>query len=162
MYRFGEWLKENRRLSGWSQVELSEKTFGEISQPAISQYEQNRSVPSISDIDHLARAFGHTLAMVPWDAIDFGYGAKRSVTKLERRRFDLKELPQADSVRTFDGKTYELHGFIGIEKASGEAVQLTQLYYRIRTVVCDAHVLAKRKNPDDELIHVKKRKRVRQ
>ena len=89
MYRFGEWLKENRRLSGWSQVELSEKTFGEISQPAISQYEQNRSVPSIADIDHLARALGHTLVMVPWDAIEFGYGygAKNSVSKLERRRF---------------------------------------------------------------------------
>ncbi|OGX77808.1 hypothetical protein A6395_15380 [Exiguobacterium sp. SH31] len=74
----------------------------------------------------------------------------------------MKELPQADSVRTFDGKTYELHGFLGIERESGEAVQLTQLYYRIRTVVSDSHVLAKRKNPDDELVHVKKRKNVRQ
>lgn len=161
MYRFGEWLKENRQLSGWSQIELSEQTFGKISQPAISQYEQNRSTPSIADIDHLARALGHTLATVPWDVIDFGYGVKRNVTRLEHRRFDLKELPQADSVRTFDGKTYALHGFLGIEEGSGEAVHLTHLYYRIRTVVRESRVLAKRKNPQDELIHVKKRKRVR-
>lgn len=36
MYRFGEWLRRERLEHGWSQVELSEKTYGEVSQAAIS------------------------------------------------------------------------------------------------------------------------------
>ncbi len=36
MYRFGEWLRRERLEHGWSQVELAEKTYGEISQAPMS------------------------------------------------------------------------------------------------------------------------------
>ncbi|MFO7317164.1 MAG: hypothetical protein C0P75_008920 [Bacilli bacterium] len=73
-------------------------------------------------------------------------------------RMSLYELPANDSIRTFEGKTYELKGFVGIEKETGEIEKVTELYYRARTVVKNNHVIAKRKNETDELKKVKPKK----
>lgn len=154
MYRFGEWLRRERLKHGWSQVELSEKTYGEISQAAISAYERNRSLPSILDVQILATACEQTLGSIPWDDFDLRMEKKRNWSHLKQERFNLAELPLADSIRTFDGKTYQLHGRIAIEQESNETQEIAQLYYRIRTVVGEDRVIAKRKHPDDELIHV--------
>ncbi len=162
MYRFGEWLRRERLEHGWSQVELSEKTCGEVSQAAISAYERNRSLPSITDVQLLATACKKTLGSIPWDEFDLRVEKKRNWSNLKQERFDLAELPLAESVRTFDGKTYQLHGRIAIEQESKETKEIAQLYYRIRTVVGENQVIAKRKHPDDELIHVSRRKLVHQ
>jgi len=162
MYRFGEWLRRERLENGWSQVELSEKTCGEVSQAAISAYERNRSLPSITDVQILATACEKTLGSIPWDEFDLRVEKKRNWSNLKQQRFDLAELPLADSVRTFDGKTYQLHGRIAIEQDSQEAQEISQIYYRIRTVVGENQVIAKRKHPNDELIHVSRRKLVHQ
>lgn len=162
MYRFGEWLRRERLEHGWSQVELAEKTYGEISQATISAYEQNRSLPSILDVHILATACEKTLGSIPWDEFDLRTEKKRNWSHLKQERFDLDELPLADSVRTFDGKTYQLHGRIAIEQESKETQEISQIYYRIRTVVDENQVIAKRKHPNDELIHVSRRRLVHQ
>lgn len=162
MYRFGEWLRRERLEHGWSQVELSEKTYGEVSQAAISAYERNRSLPSILDVQILATACDHTLGSIPWDEFDLRIEKKRNWSSLMQERFDLAELPLADSVRTFDGKTYQLHGRIAIECDSQETQEISQIYYRIRTVVGNNQVIAKRKHPTDELIHVSRKRLVYQ
>lgn len=120
MYRFGEWLRRERLEHGWSQVELAEKTYGEISQAAISAYERNRSLPSILDVQILATACEQRLGSIPWDDFDLSMEKKRNWLNLKQERFDLAELPHADSVRTFDGKIYQLHGRIAIEQESKE------------------------------------------
>ena len=73
-------------------------------------------------------------------------------------RMSLYELPTNDSLRTFEGRTYELKGFVGVEKDSGEVEQVTNLYYRARTVVKNNQVTAKRKNESDELKKIKPKK----
>ncbi|WP_313491454.1 helix-turn-helix transcriptional regulator [Exiguobacterium sp.] len=158
MYRFGEWLRRERLEHGWSQVKLA----GETSQAAISDYERNRSLPSILDVQILATSREQTLGSIPCDEFDLRTEKKRNWSNLKQERFDLAELPLADSVRTFDGKIYQLHGRIAIEQESKETQEISQLYYRIRTVVGENQVIAKRKHPDDELIHVSSRKLVHQ
>ncbi|WP_393964395.1 helix-turn-helix domain-containing protein [Exiguobacterium sp. S22-S28] len=160
MYRFGEWLRRERLEHGWSQVELAERTYGEVSQAAISAYERNRSLPSLMDIHVLATACDQTLGSIPWDDLDLRTEKKRNWSNLTQERFDLAELALADSIRTFDGKTYQLHGRIAIERDSQETREIAQLYYRIRTVVGEDQVIAKRKHPSDELIHVSRRRLV--
>ncbi|WP_368915888.1 multiprotein-bridging factor 1 family protein [Exiguobacterium acetylicum] len=160
MYRFGEWLRRERLEHGWSQVKLAKKTYGEPSQAAISAYERNRSLPSILDVQILATAREQTLGSIPWDEFDLRMEKKRNWSHLKHERFDLTELPLADSVRTFDGKTYKLHGHIAIEQESKETQEISQIYYRIRTVVGESQVIAKRKHSNDELIHVSRRKLV--
>ncbi|OES43379.1 hypothetical protein BA724_14090 [Domibacillus iocasae] len=70
----------------------------------------------------------------------------------------LYELPTCDSVKTFEGKTYKLKGFMGIEQSSGEVEHVSELYYRTRTVVTNNCVVAKRKNVNDELQKIKGKK----
>lgn len=154
MYRFGEWLRRERLEHGWSQVELAERTYGEISQAAISAYERSRSIPSILDVKILATACEQTLGSIPWDEFDLRMEKKRNWSHLKQERFDLAELPLADSVRTFDGKTYKLCGRIGIELESKKVEEISKLYYRTRTVVADNCVIAKRKQLQSELLHV--------
>ena len=72
-----------------------------------------------------------------------------------RERFGLYDLPSASAVKTFEGKVYELKGFVGIEKDTGEIKHITDLYYRTKTVVSESSVLAKRKKENDELVKVK-------
>lgn len=89
--------------------------YGEISQAAISAYERNRSLPSILDVQILATACEQRLGSIPWDDFDLSMEKKQNWLNLKQERFDLAELPLADSVRTFDGKIYQLHGRIAIE-----------------------------------------------
>ncbi|EEM38646.1 hypothetical protein bthur0004_54300 [Bacillus thuringiensis serovar sotto str. T04001] len=42
---------------------------------------------------------------------------------------------KAHSVKTFDGKTYQLRGAVAIENKTGEIVKIAQVYYKVRSVV---------------------------
>lgn len=76
-------------------------------------------------------------------------------------RFYLYELASASSLKTFEGKTYELKGAVGVEKESGEVRHIADLYYRTRSVISDKQLLAKRKNAHDELLKVNGIKKVK-
>jgi len=78
-----------------------------------------------------------------------------------KERFHLYELSLASSLKTFGGKIYELKGCLGIEKQTGEIRHVSDLYYRTRSVVSNNRLLAKRKTPNDELVKVKGRKKVK-
>lgn len=76
-------------------------------------------------------------------------------------RFYLYDLASASSLKTFEGKTYELKGAIGVDKDSGDVRHITDLYYRTRSVISDKRLLAKRKNVNDELVKVNGIKKVK-
>ncbi|MFG6116928.1 hypothetical protein ACGTN9_17380 [Halobacillus sp. MO56] len=58
---------------------------------------------------------------------------------------------QADNIKTFEGKVYDVHGIWAIDK-NGATEKLSSIYYRIRTVKNeDFKTIAKRKNPMSEL-----------
>ncbi|PFZ03377.1 hypothetical protein COL60_25820 [Bacillus pseudomycoides] len=61
----------------------------------------------------------------------------------------------AHSVKTFDGKTYDLKGAIAIENGTGSIEKVAQIYYQVRSVR-DEHknLIAKRKNKQAELVAV--------
>jgi hypothetical protein len=65
---------------------------------------------------------------------------------------------QAHSVKTFDGKTYELKGTIAIENSTGSIENVAQIYYQVRSVR-DEHqnLIAKRKHKQAELVAVKQK-----
>jgi hypothetical protein len=63
---------------------------------------------------------------------------------------------KAHSLKTFDGKTYELKGAVAIENKTGEIQNLAQIYYQVRSIVdSKKNLIAKRKNQDSELVAVK-------
>ena len=63
---------------------------------------------------------------------------------------------QADNVKTFEGKRYDVHGIWAIDR-HGTAEKLSSIYYRIRTVKDKQFkTIAKRKNPMSELKSVSK------
>ncbi|WP_254434138.1 hypothetical protein [Halobacillus sp. Marseille-Q1614] len=62
---------------------------------------------------------------------------------------------QADNVKTFEGKRYDVHGIWAVDRY-GTTKKLASIYYRIRTVKNDRFkTIAKRKNPKSELIPVR-------
>ncbi|MEK5204969.1 hypothetical protein NST55_27230 [Bacillus sp. FSL R10-2789] len=65
---------------------------------------------------------------------------------------------QAHSVKTFDGKTYELKGTIAIENNTGGIENVAQIYYQVRSVR-DEHqnLIAKRKHKQAELVAVRQK-----
>lgn len=65
---------------------------------------------------------------------------------------------QAHSIKTFDGKTYELKGSMAIESTTGNIEKVAQIYYQMRSVR-DEHqnLIAKRKHKQAELVAVKKK-----
>lgn len=66
----------------------------------------------------------------------------------------------AESVKTFDGKTYALKGAIAVESKTGEIKRVAEIYYRVRSVRDEKHnIIAKRKQEDGELVAVPKTKR---
>ncbi|ANU28585.1 hypothetical protein I858_016520 (plasmid) [Planococcus versutus] len=69
-------------------------------------------------------------------------------------RFYLYDLASASSLKTFEGKTYELKGAVGVEKESGDVRHITDLYYRTRSVISEKRLLAKRKNQHDDLMKI--------
>lgn len=164
-YYFGDWIKEQRQILQISQAELSDKTNNVVKQSTISMWESGEiRTPSLRNIWTIAKSLGIPLSNVPWDYLDFGFDNDVGETRCNgvKERFSLYDLPKATSLRTFEGETYELKGFIGIEKESGEVRHITDLYYRTRTVVSDSKLLAKRKGENSELIKTKVRKKVKQ
>ncbi|MDR4987081.1 hypothetical protein CN491_26015 [Bacillus cereus] len=65
---------------------------------------------------------------------------------------------QAHSIKTFDGKTYELKGSMAIESTTGNIEKVAQIYYQVRSVR-DEHqnLIAKRKHKQAELVAVKQK-----
>lgn len=80
---------------------------------------------------------------------------------LMAERFYLYDLASASSLKTFEGKTYEIKGAIAVEKDSGEVRHIADLYYRTRSVIFNKRLLAKRKNAHDELLRVNGVKKVK-
>jgi len=147
----GDWMKREREKRNITQLEVAESVG--VSQAKISFWENNKTLPSVYDLYKFSCLIGLTsLGEIPFDKIDFDKGER------VMERMSLYELPANDSIRTFEGKTYELKGFVGIEKETGEIEKVTELYYRARTVVKNNHVIAKRKNETDELKKVKPKK----
>ncbi|MBT2576873.1 hypothetical protein J7E43_05560 [Bacillus sp. ISL-8] len=69
---------------------------------------------------------------------------------------------KAHSVKTFDGKTYQLKGAVAIENNTGEIERTSQIYYMVRSVLDKNHnLIAKRKNVEDELVAIKKPRKIK-
>ncbi|MFB5563083.1 MULTISPECIES: hypothetical protein [Bacillus cereus group] len=70
--------------------------------------------------------------------------------------YEIASIKKAHSLKTFDGKTYELKGAVAIENKTGEIQNLAQIYYQVRSIVdSKKNLIAKRKNQDSELVAVK-------
>lgn len=166
-YFFGDWLKEQRKKLNLTQKDLSLKTNNEISQSVISTWE-NKSVdiPSINNIMKVVKALDLSLQSVPFEHFYFAEKGDNDSYVLRSdilERFGLYELPnKAKSVKTFCGKTYEVKGFVGVESETGEIKNIADLYYNVRSVMDKDNMLsAKRKNKNDELTKLKKRKKIK-
>lgn len=148
----GNWIKQEREKRELTQAYVSDGIG--LSQGTISLWENNRSIPSIVDLYKIAACFGmKSLQEIPFDQLEIQKG-----DGLIMKSLSLYELPSCDSVKTFEGKTYKLKGFIGIEQSSGEVEPVSDLYYRTRTVVTNNCVVAKRKNVNDELQKIRSKK----
>lgn len=153
---FGDWIKEQRKILGISQAELSDRTGRRIPQSTISMWEKGKNEnPSAQNVKLLVESLGIPMNNFPWDYVIFE--EKNAETRCDqmKERFRLYELSSASSLKTFEGKTYELKGCVGIEQETGEVRHISDLYYRTRSVVSKKQLLAKRKTPDDELMKVK-------
>lgn len=160
-YYFGDWLKEQRELFDLTQKDLSEITENKITQSVISMWERREIIiPSIQNILTVTESLGIPLQSVPWDHLVLQEEENEMRCGDMKERFSLYELPTASSVKTFEGKTYELKGFVGIEKKTGEVKHITDLYYRAKTVVSESKLLAKRKKENQELLKIKNEKKL--
>ena len=153
---FGDWLKIERRKRNITQKEMCEKLS--IAQSTLSNWENNKVAPPANVLDQLLDLLDLKRREMP-DSIFF---KKRNESKGDyiMEKMSLYELPTHDSVKTFEGKTYKLNGFVGVETSSGEVEPVTELYYRTRTVVSENKVIAKRKNEEDELKKIKNAKKI--
>ena len=161
LWSFADWLKEQRAIRGISQLELCVLTNYRIPQSTISNWESDRTIPSVTNILILTKALKMKMSSVPWDDIHFDKSDKRAEVDECKERYSLYDLPKADSLKTFEGKIYVLKGFVGIEQETGHVEHITELYYRTRTVVFDNQVAAKRKNVHDELVKVSRIKKLK-
>ena len=153
---FGDWLKIERKKRNITQKEMCEQL--NIAQSTLSNWENNKVAPPANMLDQLLYSLDLKRREMP-DSIFF---KKRNESKGDwiMERMSLYELPTHDSVKTFEGKTYKLNGFVGIETSSGEVEPVTDLYYRTKTVVSENKVIAKRKNEYQELKKMKNAKKV--
>ncbi|WP_298830091.1 helix-turn-helix transcriptional regulator [uncultured Planococcus sp.] len=159
---FGDWIKEQRKALGISQSELSDRTGKQIPQSTISMWEQRKNEnPSAQNVRLLVESLGMSMQNFPWEHVRFKDKNTEARCNQMAERFYLYDLASASSLRTFEGKTYELKGAVGVEKESGEVRHITDLYYRTRSVISDKRLLAKRKNAEDELQKVKGIKKVK-
>lgn len=162
-YYFGDWLKEQRDFFGLTQKDLSEITHNRITQSVISMWERKEIIiPSIQNILTITESLEIPLQSIPWDHLVLQEDEDEMRCGEMKERFGLYELPAASSVKTFEGKTYDLKGFIGIETKTGEVKHITDLYYSAKTVVSESKLLAKRKKENQELIKLKNVKNVKQ
>ena len=132
----GKWIKKERKNRGYTQEKFA-NLLG-VSQGLISVWESNQSVPGYLRLKEISTALNTQIPFTIFGGVVM-------------ERLSLYQLPNADSIKTFDGKTYELKGFLGIEVTSGEVQHVSDLYYRTRSVVKDKKLVAKRKNVEDEL-----------
>ncbi|PHE52954.1 hypothetical protein [Bacillus pseudomycoides] len=66
----------------------------------------------------------------------------------------------AQSVKTFDGKVYQLKGAVAVENATGNIERVAEIYYRVRSVMDEKQkIIAKRRNQNDELTTVCQRRK---
>jgi transcriptional regulator with XRE-family HTH domain len=159
---FGDWIKEQRRTLGISQMELSNRTGKQIPQSTISMWEQGKNEnPSAQSVKLLVESLGISMNNFPWDYIIFKDQNTEARCNQMAERFCLYDLASASSLKTFEGKTYELRGSVGIEKETGDVRHISDLYYRTRSVVSDKRLLAKRKSANDELLRVRGIKKVK-
>lgn len=167
-YFFGDWLKEQRKEFDLTQKELSDKTNNRISQSVISTWENKEiEIPSLNNILIILEALELNFNAVPFNHFKL---EKDKVSTLPNgsdklpKRFSLYDLPkEAESVKTFCGKTYKVKGFLGVETTTGELKHITDLYYDVRSIIDDEKKLtAKRKNKQDELVRVKRKKKVKE
>jgi hypothetical protein len=80
----------------------------------------------------------------------------------EAKRLSYYDIPpsNAQSVKTFDGKTYKLRGAVAIENKTGNIERIAEIYYRIRSVVDESQkIIAKRKTQEDELTVVYRKRK---
>ena len=159
---FGDWVKEQRTALGISQSELSDRTGNQIPQSTISMWEQRKNEnPSAQNVKLLVESLGIKMTNFPWEHVLFKDKNTEARCNQMAERFYLYDLASASSLKTFEGKTYELKGAIGVEKDSGDVRHITDLYYRTRSVISDKRLLAKRKNVNDELVKVNGIKKVK-
>lgn len=159
---FGDWIKEQRMALGISQTELSERTGKQIPQSTISMWEQRKNEnPTAQNVRLLVESLGISMNNFPWEHVLFKDKNTEARCNEMADRFYLYELAAASSLKTFEGKVYELKGAVGVEKESGEVRHIADLYYRTRSVISDKQLLAKRKNAHDELLKVNGIKKVK-
>lgn len=147
---------------GISQSELSDRTGKQIPQSTISMWEQRKNEnPTAQNVRLLVESLGISMKNFPWEHVWFKDKNTEARCNQMAERFYLYELASASSLKTFEGKTYELKGAVGVEKESGEVRHIADLYYRTRSVISDKQLLAKRKNAHDELLKVNGIKKVK-
>lgn len=72
--------------------------------------------------------------------------------------YEVAVIADGGTVRTFNKSIYRIRGLIARNEETNEVVQLSKIYYEIRTVMNrKRQVVAKRKNPYDELIRVNRK-----
>lgn len=75
-------------------------------------------------------------------------------------RLTYLDLKDAQSIRTFENETFILKGTVAVDLENGNIEKLADVYYRVRTAIGkNEQIIAKRKNPFDELKQVKSNKR---
>ncbi|MBF6633862.1 MAG: helix-turn-helix transcriptional regulator [Planococcus sp. (in: Bacteria)] len=159
---FGDWIKEQRMALGISQTELSDRTGKQIPQSTISMWEQRKNEnPTAQNVRLLVESLGISMNNFPWEHVLFKDKNTEARCNEMADRFYLYELASASSLKTFEGKVYELKGAVGVEKESGEVRHIADLYYRTRSVISDKRLLAKRKNAHEELVRVSGIKKVK-
>lgn len=152
---FGDWIKEQWVALGISQSELSDRTGNQIPQSTSSMWEQRKNEnPSAQNVRLLVESLGIPMRNFPWESILFKNRNTEARDHQMAERFYLYDLASASSLKTFEGKTYELKGAVGVEKDSGEVRHITDLYYRTRSVISEKRLLAKRKNQHDDLMKI--------
>ncbi|NCU19068.1 hypothetical protein GW534_15560 [Bacillus sp. P1(2020)] len=81
-----------------------------------------------------------------------------SAIKISTKRvpfYELAVIADGGTVRTFSKEIYRIRGVIARNVKTNEVVKLSKIYYEIRTVMNrQRQVVAKRKNPSDELKRV--------
>lgn len=69
--------------------------------------------------------------------------------------YELAVIADGGTVRTFSKEIYRIRGLVARNVKTNEVVKLSSIYYEIRTVQNKKkQVVAKRKNPEDELKRV--------
>lgn len=144
----GEWIRDKRKEKGLSQKALADlDSTGVIKQSTISSYEGNKVKDvTIFKIVRIGRLLGINPRDLPWELIEL------DSLQDDNDRIGMYELPkEANTVKLFNGKIYQIEGFLGREMESGDVKNISEIYYHVRSAAKDGKLCAKRKQPNDEL-----------